>query len=78
MAHPFLRMFEKAIAKSYGDENHVLGEAEKLLEAGYAPKEIYGVLLTLKKSLIAPADEKVVAEALEEFEQHVDLTPDDE
>lgn len=78
MSHPFARMFEKAIPKSRGDENHVLGQAEKLLDAGYAPKEIYDVLLRLKKSLIAEADEKIVAEALEEFEQYVDLDGEDE
>ena len=78
MTHPFERMFEKAISKSYGDENHVLGEAEKLLDAGYAPKEIYEVLVKLKKSLIAPADEKILAEAVEEFAQHVDLDGEDD
>jgi len=73
MAHPFEKMFEKAIAKSRGDENHVLGEAERLKELGYAPEEIYAVLEKLKKSLINPADEAIVAEALEEFSQYVDI-----
>ncbi len=66
-------MFEKAIAKSRGDENQVLGEAEKLKERGYAPREIYDVLLGLKKSLVSDADAAIVAEALEEFSQYVDL-----
>jgi Holliday junction resolvasome RuvABC DNA-binding subunit len=72
MAHPFEKIFEKAIAKSRGDENHVLGEAEKLRELGYAPKEIYAVLTKLKQSLISDADEKIVAEAVEEFSQYID------
>ncbi len=76
MSHPFEKMFEKALAKSKGDENHVLGEAEKLLEKGYAPREIYNVLTKLKQSLIIEAEEKIVAEAVEEFMQYVDL--DDE
>lgn len=73
MSHPFEKMFEKALAKSKGDENHVLGEAEKLLEKGYAPKEIYDVLVKLKQSLLIEAEEKIVAEAVEEFMQYVDL-----
>lgn len=73
MSHPFEKMFEKAIAKSLGDENHVLGEAEKLKEQGYAPREIYDVLKKLKQSLIVESEEKIVGEALEEFSQHVDL-----
>ncbi len=73
MSHPFEKMFEKAIAKSYGDENHVLGTAESLRERGYAPVEIYNVLKKLHQGLIQEADEKIVGEALEEFSQYVDL-----
>ncbi len=76
MAHPFEKILEKAIAKSKGDENHVLGEAEKLKEHGYSPREIYDVLKKLKQSLIIEADEKIVGEALEEFSQYVDLEDD--
>lgn len=65
-------MLEKAIEDSRGDENRVLGEAEKLMEKGYAPKEIYGVLKKLKASLISSADEAILAEAIEEFGQYVD------
>lgn len=72
MAHPFEKMFEKALAKSHGDSNFVLGEAEKLKELGYPVQEIYEVLNTLKKSLISDSDEAVVAEALEEFSQYID------
>jgi hypothetical protein len=72
MSHPFEKLLEKAIAKSHGDENFVLGEAEKLMEQGYAPKEIYDVLKKLKQSLIAPIDEAIVGEALEEFSRYID------
>ncbi len=73
MAHPFEKIFEKTISKSKGDENHVLGEAERLMELGYAPIEIFTVLKKLKQSLIVEAEEKIVGEALEEFTQYVDL-----
>ncbi len=76
MSHPFEKILEKAIEKSRGDENHVLGEAEKLRDKGYAPREIYEVLRKLKVSLISDADEAILDEALEEFSQYVDL--DDE
>ncbi len=73
MSHPFEKLFEKAIAKSHGDENHVLGEAEKLKERGYSTREIFDVLKKLKGSLISETDERIVGEALEEFSQYVDL-----
>ncbi len=73
MSHPFEKMFEKAIAKSRGDENHVLGEAERLKELGYAPIEIYTVLKKLKRALISESDEAIVGEALEEFSQYVEF-----
>lgn len=72
MMHPFEKMFEKALAKSYGDENVVLGVAEKLMDKGYPPKEIFSVLQKLTASYIAPADEAIFKEALEEFEQYVE------
>ena len=77
MGHPFEKILEKGIAKSHGDENHVLGEAERLMELGYAPAEIYSVLLKLKKSLITQTDEAIVAEAVTEFAQYVDLELND-
>ncbi len=73
MSHPFERMFEKALAKSKGDENHVLGKAEELKEKGYSVNEIYGVLQKLQKSLVSDADRAIVAEAVEEFSQYMDL-----
>ncbi len=78
MTHPFEKILEKAIEKSRGDENHVLGEAEKLKEKGYSPREIYDVLRKLKVSLVSDAEEAIVGEALEEFSQYVDLDDEEE
>lgn len=72
MAHPFEKMFEKALARSHGDNNYVLGEAEKFREQGYPPKEIYDVLKKMKGSFIAESDEAVLTEAVEEFSQYID------
>lgn len=72
MSHPFERIFEKALERSRGDENHVLGEAEKLREKGYAVSEIFTVLRNMKQSYINPAHEEILDEALEEFAQYVD------
>ncbi len=72
MAHPFSIMFEKALAKSRGDENHVLGKAEELREKGYRPEEIFEVLVKLQKSLVADSDAAILAEAVEEFSQHIE------
>ena len=77
MNHPFSKMFEKALLKSYGDENFVLAEAEKLMKKGYSPNEIYTVLVKLEKSLIQDADVAILSEAVEEFSQYVDH-PDEE
>ncbi len=73
MSHPFEQIFEKALERSRGDENHVLGEAEKLRESGYAGSEIYTVLRNMKQSHINPADEEILDEALEEFAQYVEI-----
>lgn len=70
MSHPFSKLFEKALAKSRGDENHVLGEAEKLRERGYRVEEIYEVLVKLQKSLVSEADVAILTEAIEEFEHY--------
>lgn len=72
MSHPFEKLIEKEIPNSRGDENRVLGEAERLMEQGYSPKEIYEVLKKLKQSLIADADVEILTEAVEEFSQYVD------
>lgn len=70
MTHPFAHIFEKALKNSHGDENLVLGEAEKLLEKGYNANEIYGVLTKLQKAYIDAADVAVLNEAVEEFSQY--------
>ena len=66
MAHPFERMFEKALKKSSADDNLVSKEARNLIGKGYKREEVCAVLIQLKKSLIAPADELVIQEAYEE------------
>jgi len=71
MSHPFEKILEKALAKSHGDENFVLGEAERLRNEGYPPKEIFEVLVKLKKSLIDSFEERILAEAVEEFTQYL-------
>ena len=70
MSHPFSKLFEKALAKSRGDENAVLGEAEKLRERGYSVEEIYEVLKKLKQGLISDADIAILTEAILEFSQY--------
>lgn len=71
MAHPFEKMFDKALAKSTEFDNAVLTEAEKLLEKGYSGFEIGGVLSKLERSLIDRKEAEIVREALEEFKQYL-------
>jgi hypothetical protein len=66
MAHPFEKLFEKALKKSTVDENLVTKEAEKVLEKGYRREEVCAVLLKLEKSLIDDAEARIVEEAREE------------
>jgi hypothetical protein len=66
MSHPFEAMFEKALKKSFEDENFIIKEANKLIEKGYRSEEICGVLLKLEKSLIDDAEAALVREAREE------------
>jgi hypothetical protein len=72
MAHPFEKMFDKALKKSTPLDNEVLVVAEKLREKGYSPEEIGTVLKKLHKSLIQPEDSEIVGEALEEFNQYLE------
>lgn len=67
MAHPFSKMFEKALKKSTSDENLVLKEAQKLLKMGYSTEEVFGVLTKLEKSLIQDADVAIIRDTLEEL-----------
>ena len=67
MAHPFEKMFDKALKSSTSSDNLVLKEASKLREKGYSEAEISGVLEKLQKSLIDDSEAQLVREALEDF-----------
>jgi len=71
MAHPFEKMFDKALAKSTEFDNAVLTEAERLQEKGYSSIEIAGILDKLARSLIDEKEAKIVIEALEEFKHYL-------
>lgn len=71
MAHPFEKMFDKALKVSSEFDNAVLTEAERLRDKGYAGAEIAGVLLKLEKGLIDKNEAAVVTEALDEFRQYL-------
>lgn len=77
MAHPFMKMFDKALKKSTELDNEVLVVAEKLREKGYSSEEIGSVLKKLHKSLIQPEDSEIVGEALEEFSQYLESNEED-
>ena len=68
MAHPFEKLFEKAIKSSLEDENQVLRVAEKLREKGYDFDEILEVLTKLQGSLIDDDEAEVVQDAIDAFE----------
>lgn len=78
MKHPFSKMFDTALRNSTELDNRVLLEAEKLMKKGYAPLEIYTVLVKLQKSLIDKVEAAIVAEAVEEFSRFVDLDGDED
>jgi len=67
MAHPFGKMFDKALKSSTLDTNLVLKEAIKLREKGYSQTEITTVLRKLQKSLIDDHESQIVQEAIEDF-----------
>lgn len=71
MAHPFEKMFEKALRQSTEQENLVLEEAEALRKKGYSVEEIHGVLAHLRDALIQDHERDIVAEATEEFEKYL-------
>lgn len=73
MSHPFMKLFDRALAKSNSDSNLVLEEAEKLRQKGYSVVEIYGLLTRLQASLIAEEESAIAAEAVEEFSKYIDL-----
>lgn len=72
MAHPFEKMFDKALKKSSAEQNEVLSVAEKLRGKGYRVEEIAGVLKKLHKSLIDKTEAEIVGEAEEEFSRYLD------
>lgn len=67
MAHPFQKMFVKALTKSDEMNNLVTTEAQKLIKKGYSQAEIYAVLHKLEKSLIDESERAMVAETIEEL-----------
>ncbi len=68
MAHPFQKMFVKALAKSDEIDNQVTETAIKLIKKGYSRGEIYQVLLKLEKSLIENNEREIVAETITELD----------
>lgn len=68
MAHPFSKIFEKALRKCTDDENFVLQEAIKIRKKGYSDTEICAVLTKLQKSLIDDSEASIVQEAIDSFE----------
>ncbi len=71
MAHPFEKMFTKALRSSTPDENLVLEEAEALRKKGYSVDEIHGVLVHLRDALIGDTDVSILTEATEEFSRYL-------
>jgi len=69
MAHPFEKMFEKALNKSSEGENLVTQEAQRLLGKGYSFTEIHSVLSHLAQSLINEHDELLIRETITELEE---------
>jgi len=68
MAHPFQKMFIKAINKSDEMNNMVIDEAVRLIKKGYSRKELHQVLLKLEKSLIEDKEKVLITEAIEELD----------
>lgn len=66
MAHPFGKLFYKALSQSTSDDNRIIKEAKQILEKGYPRNEICAVLLKLEKSLIDDTEASIVREAREE------------
>lgn len=71
MAHPWEKLFNKALRQSTEDENLVLEEAQALRAKNYSVEEIYGVLTGLRDKLIQDKERNIVAEAAEEFEKYL-------
>lgn len=69
MAHPFMKMLDKALKSSDESNNEVFLAAAKLRGKGYPPAEIRGLLVQLEKSLIDPKEAAIVTEAIDEFDE---------
>lgn len=68
MAHPFAKIFERALKKRVLDgENAVLIEAEKIIKKGYSASEVIEVLEKLLVGRIDEQDVVVLDEALLEL-----------
>ena len=65
MAHPFQKIFYRAVKKSTEEENLVYMQAMKILKKGYSPTEILTVLTALQKSLISDTESAVVQNAID-------------
>ena len=71
MAHPFQKIFEKALRQSTQDVNLVLEEAESLRQKGYSPVEINDVLVHLRDALIPEKEVAILTQAVEEFDKYL-------
>jgi hypothetical protein len=78
MAHPFEKMFYKALKKCTKEHNEVIVVSTNLATKGYSPREIAEVLQKLHRGLIDKEEVELVAEALEEFKHHLPDREDEE
>ena len=68
MAHPFLKMFLKALRDSDEEDNQVTAVATKLIKKGYSRQELAEILIGLKHSLIEDKERLIVTETIEELD----------
>lgn len=66
MKHPFTKLLETALAKSSSEDNLLTREVEKILEKGYSEKELYSVLLHMKKGRLDDGEVALIEETLKE------------
>ena len=71
MAHPFEKLFTKALRSSTPQENLVLEEAQALRQKNYSVVEIYDVLTHLRDALIQDKERNILVEACDEFEKYL-------
>lgn len=77
MAHPFTKLFERALKKSSESDNYVLKEAQKLFEKGYPRDEVCDVLEKLAQGLIDDRESAIVHDALGALRGEDDEDDDD-